>query len=417
MRIGIVVYVAALTLLASCASTPQGSTSYYFPKAETQLVITQTLSCNAKGDRLREVVTVTPTTIYTADLSLSRGVFEPRRIDGALADASVSLTFTDDGRLAGINTTSTGQGATIIKDIIGVAKAAGIAVAAADIDRYNAKQACVKIKDYASKATPTKNPVAAGADVKKRKAAGADGDKQQAQAEDAKKTEDGGGAADAAATVTLTYARTFQYGKLAAGGLSLGIRDPSLKDPPAPALEIKPDAGSISVYNELIHQIPNLAFALSIVSPATKMEAAQWSGASKSDYSLKLNSVALSTLSLDGPVGDLEHRGEVWKGQLAIPLSAEEDRYDLPIPKAKLFGTQKFALTLSNYGSITKLEYSKTISDALTAADSVGTAVATAMKPPTAAQQAAALQSQADLIYQQQRLASCEAEPGKCAAK
>lgn len=397
-------WIASLTtvfsLLSGCASTPKGSTSYYFPKAETQLIITQTLSCNARGDKLRELVTVTPTTAYTSDLSVPPAVFEPRSIDGTIADASVALTFTDDGRLAGINTTTTGQGATIVKDIIGVAKAAGVAAAAGPTDIYNPKAACATIKAYTSKDAGGKPADGKGGDARKADAAG--------------------GASEAPVTVTLTYARTFQYGK---NGPSdphgpLGLKE-TPDGTPVPSLPIKPDAGSMALYNELLHNIPRLGFVVEIAASAPTMTAARWSNASGSDaVRLTLNSVATATLAVQGPVGDLQGQWDViWKAQVPVPLTAKEDLYDVPIPKAALFGTQKFSLALSSYGSINKLEYSKGISDALDAANAASNAFAGALKKPTAAEQAASLQAQADLIYQQQRLAVCEAEPAKCTGK
>jgi hypothetical protein len=92
-----------------------------------------------------------------------------------------------------------------------------------------------------------------------------------------------------------------------------------------------------------------------------------------------------------------------------IPL---RDTYALPIPRAAVFGKQSFALTLSEAGAVTAIDYGK-----LTGAASplnVATAAANAAAPASSATQAAEVKAQADLIAQQQRLARCQAQPEKC---
>ncbi len=86
--------------------------------------------------------------------------------------------------------------------------------------------------------------------------------------------------------------------------------------------------------------------------------------------------------------------------------------YELPIPKARLFGKQNFALTLSDSGAISSIQYTKG-TGAAAALNVLGTA-ATAAAPETAATKAADVKAQADLIAQQQRLARCQARPSQC---
>jgi hypothetical protein len=148
------------------------------------------------------------------------------------------------------------------------------------------------------------------------------------------------------------------------------------------------------------------------------LKAARWEGASSSNIVLKLNSVASVGLVVRGPVGNLNDFDVVWKGQVPVPLTGKDDLYSLPIPKAAIFGTQKFVLALSSYGSINKLEYSTTgASDVADSVSAVGGAVAGALKKETTAQQASDIQAKADSIYQQQRLTVCEADPIKCSGK
>jgi len=99
----------------------------------------------------------------------------------------------------------------------------------------------------------------------------------------------------------------------------------------------------------------------------------------------------------------------IWTGAITVPLS---QTYDLPIPKAALFGKQSFALALSEAGAITTVEYAKN-SGAAGALNAAG-AIATAETPETTATKAADVKAQADLIAQQQRLARCQANPAQC---
>jgi hypothetical protein len=389
--------------LGGCGTTPKGTITYYFPKAETQFVITQTLSCNAAGDALHEVVTVTPTTVYSSDLLVPVGKFTPSSLDGTLSDTDVGFTFTDDGRLSGMNSTTTGQGGTVIKDILGVVKAAGVFAAAAT-HPYDAPAACKIIASNAGKSAD--------------KAADKPADKNKDAGSKVAKAATG---TDAPPTVTLNYAGLLQYGRTGApdpdpSTVALGIRSADQQNP-SPSLEILPDASSVSLVAALRQHIPHLEFDVQI-GKATRYAAAKWEGIGKGDIPLQLNSAASVEMLVKGPVGDLKTYDLVWRGVVPVPLTSLQDQFTLPIPQASLFGTHKFVLALSGYGSINKLEYSSTgSSDAADAFGSLGSAVGGALKKPTEAEQASAVQAHADLIYQQQRLVICNADPAKCPGK
>jgi hypothetical protein len=101
--------------------------------------------------------------------------------------------------------------------------------------------------------------------------------------------------------------------------------------------------------------------------------------------------------------------GPIFSGSVAIP---ETGTYPLPISKAALFGKEAFALTLSEAGTITAIDYGKSAGAA--GALNVAGAIATASTPQTTASQAADVKAQADLIAQQQRLVRCQAKPAQC---
>jgi hypothetical protein len=389
--------VAALAL--SACSTPKGTITYYLPRAESVLKVTQTLACNGAGDRLTQVVNVAATTTYSSDPAASAVIIEPRKIDGWLANADIAFAFTDDGRLSGVNVTTVGQGGEVLKDAVAVAKTIATVAGVPSKAAFDANAACKIISGYAVKqaATPTK----------------ADAAKDKAKVID---KADGGGeaAAASAATVTLNYTTAFKY-----------RRTPSKSDADlveidgASTLKIPVDAVDATLFSELAKDIPGLGFSAK-VSAANRRAVPRWDGGD-ADVNIVLGTAADTTIEVLGLAGDMSKLdfGAVWQQTMPIPLTSADDRISVPIPKAATFGTRKFTLALTDYGSISKLQYTATggVTDAAGAFNTIAGAIADSKKGPTTAQQAAEVQAQADLIYQQQRKATCLAKPETCPGK
>ena len=118
---------------------------------------------------------------------------------------------------------------------------------------------------------------------------------------------------------------------------------------------------------------------------------------------------------LSTEAGQVQSKIIIWKGEAPVPVPDSAEHYWLPIPKAAFFGKQQFALALSGYGSVTKLEYGK--STGVSDATDVANALAKTAEGPSTAAQAAAVQAQSDLIYQQQRLVTCKVSPTTCSSK
>jgi hypothetical protein len=361
----------AMTMLAGCANgIPKGALSYYLPKAETTLTVTQTLTCNAAGDALLQVVTVTPSTVYSSDTERAKTI-TPRSISSSVSDADVSFSFTDDGRLSGVNTTTTGQGSAILKNTLAVAKVAGL-VAAHVPSSMNAKAACVTIGALAPKTKADGPPP----------------------------------------SVTITYVRSF--------GFDTSTEKIKLKDGDNVGslfeAEFDTTFTSNTYFRALKPSIPKLGFDVEVASN-TKAASPSWTDSDSSDLFLSLNALATVNLTIRGLKDNLVgiNREPIWSGEVVVPLTSDTDLIKLPIPKPAFFGQRKFSLTLAPSGSITKIGYVSTgASDAADALGSIGSAVLASPKELTVAQQAAALQAQADLIFQQQRLANCQAKPESC---
>lgn len=100
----------------------------------------------------------------------------------------------------------------------------------------------------------------------------------------------------------------------------------------------------------------------------------------------------------------------VWTAPVAVPQRGE--RYDLVIPKARAFGKQTFAVSVAESGAVTMLKYGKDSGAAgvMTAGSELAGAFTT-----TAAEAAARMDAEADIIAQQQRLIRCRTDPTTCA--
>jgi hypothetical protein len=98
--------------------------------------------------------------------------------------------------------------------------------------------------------------------------------------------------------------------------------------------------------------------------------------------------------------------------QILAPTSTP---HPLPVPKAPAFGKLATTAQIGPSGIVEKLEYNKAaaLSDLL----SSGAQIYNQTQPQSSTAQAAAVQGQADLIYQQQRLAACQLDHATCQQK
>jgi hypothetical protein len=104
---------------------PHVTYRYHPPALKVALSISETISCTA--DKTRPIIQVavsTATPTYLADEAVTWSFSLP---NGALSDTDFTAAFTDDGRLASVNSTLTGEGGTVLKDLVSL----GTALAAA----------------------------------------------------------------------------------------------------------------------------------------------------------------------------------------------------------------------------------------------------------------------------------------------
>ena len=145
--------------LSGCASTPNIIFSYYPSRSSSNVTITQTISCNTDQTALIFLYSSTLNTRYSADYSKKPYSLEIKKLDGTFTDTDVDFSFFEDGRLKGINESTTGQGETILKSAI----ALGAAVApllGGGAEIKGKRPECDVIKKFGEKAvtlTYTKN--------------------------------------------------------------------------------------------------------------------------------------------------------------------------------------------------------------------------------------------------------------------
>jgi hypothetical protein len=383
-------------LASGCASVPDVTVSYYFPKAETQLTVTQTVGCSEKIQNkhrlIRSVISAAATTTNSADVDWlvdgkpRQGHFSYKAMNGTLSDGDATVTLTADGRLAGINATSTGQGDTIIKDLVTIAgtiAAFGGPPPRGPFVATVEDQACDEVDKYAANTQTTAAPPAKPAPP----------------------------------TVTLTYSVAVLYDVGADNSPALVVDQtfsPGYERVTGrqSSVDLVPDAVSKSAYDALRAILSDrmvTKLLLRTDAPHLRYQDTVVHTATGEGVPLELVRVAMMNVAITGHVGDVVRETQIWSGLVLAPT---HNTYQLPVPTPATFGKTAFGLALSDSGTITSLHYGSNTGVPDTA-DAFG-AIAKALQPKSPADRAKDIQGQADLIAQQQRLISCEVKPAQC---
>jgi len=131
--------------ISGCSQTPPIKVRHYLPKTETAVTVNQVVTCNAES-AIVSAASVTTETSYSADTRDAQ-VIDMSGYGSSLADTGLTFLYYGDGRLQGINATSTGKGGEIVKSAIGLlTTVAGRNAPAAD--RGPQKVACDNIKQW-----------------------------------------------------------------------------------------------------------------------------------------------------------------------------------------------------------------------------------------------------------------------------
>lgn len=100
----------------------------------------------------------------------------------------------------------------------------------------------------------------------------------------------------------------------------------------------------------------------------------------------------------------------LWEDDVAVATVGTV--YELPIPRAGAFGTKKLSVAFADSGALKSVQY--VANTGAGQALNVASSALTALQGDNAAQKAADVKGEADLIAQQQRLVACRADPTTC---
>lgn len=171
--------------------------------------------------------------------------------------------------------------------------------------------------------------------------------------------------------------------------------------------EIRPDITS-SFYESRLRNTINGIYAVveGFVAPN---EAPVNFEAQNGDVVLKARQPGLVKIKV-GASGTNAQIEPIWEGELAVSQFGKD--YVIPLPAPAAFGKQVVAMTFQESGALTSLQYVNNNSTGQVL--NVVNSSLTEMQGETAAEKAANVKAEADLIAQQQRLARCLADPTNC---
>lgn len=351
-----IVLCLALSVTA-CGSLPDVEVGYYLPKSSVVITVTQSAACLKQNDGSWKTSLKSSTTYLT---KYSADTRQPYTVDLAKLDAwygkpDVDFSFTEDGRLKSINSTGMGHGEALVT---GVAKALSLGG--------------VGIKTLAPGEHGCKKLVAHN------------------RAHDGKT--DGGPKV-----------------------LSVVLQATSDLNPDTPIV-FKPIDLSLETYQELQQDIygwveAGIGETTPPLAPRNTFSTEDYNG-EKIAYRIPA-AVPVITVIKDFN-GNETHSSET---NISAPQYGVT--HYLPIQKAPLFGENSMKLTLDDNGNIIGLKYGSD-SGAGSLVSALNTSYETLKSEPkattTVAQQAESVKAQADLIYQNERLAQCELKPSLCLA-
>jgi hypothetical protein len=325
-------------LISGCARTPDLKIGYKLAGADLSLKVARTIICDEANNPVI-ISSVVSTLTHSSDRAQGQQWLTLKPLSGAFTNADVKLERFEDGRIKGVNATTTGQGEAIVKAI-----ASAIPLLPFDGPATAFPTECAFIKSA------------------------------------------GGGK-----PLTLTFE----------GPINLAASPGTWQDIPA-------EFGSSFYFAKLLAPLGTVCATITETSSGTApVELGQ---EKPNDVKLRLRepgrvSVRVSGAKTGGPCGS----AKIWDGSFAAGQFGTP--YDLPIPRAALFGKQSFAATVSESGALLSVQYGHE-TGAAQAIGAFGAMSGALYDTPT--EKAAEIKSEADLIVQQQRLALCTAKPAEC---
>ncbi len=369
--LGIVKGLLFLMLMTGCAGLPEFHVSYYLPKTSMNATVNQLISCTpgqtaadgtTTGRKLMFAYAVTPAISHQADTS-ARNTIDLKELEKAHSNAEIGLEFYADGRLKSISAKSVGQGKAIMESAIAVANTVWPLHGGGTSS--NEDKAC----DYIKKATGKDN---------------------------------GTGVLAIAYTLDKAISVTHATGTIPALEPSESTTEhyttlTSLNVLPKIELKaVRKDGSLSSSAGELTQDFP------SGITAGDDRNTSVCGDVSGDRLVLRETALVRVALSVDGSASPS------WQGSA---IAATDTCFSVPLMDTALFGSRYLKISLDGNGMVTALdlESSQGLSDGLGTLGSSITAIS-----PTDSAEAQALKAESDLIYQQQRLLRCQADPASC---
>ena len=360
-----------LALVASgCARTPNVEIGYYLPESVLSLEVTRVVTCDKDKNPIVASAFI-PTVSHSADRSAFKRI-ALGELDGFLSNSKLTFEFYEDGRLKGINTTSTGRGQEFIKS------AASLAASLGGIPKASETAPSVSTEQL----TPQSTKIESTENGK------SPNEKLCDRIEQAVKGKH--------KVLTLNYGGVVELSECKGKHLPLVAKHESkvhvdyLRSEGA-------DLGSITVSAKPVGHSDFARSAFENRRPP--------------DVELEMREPAAVNVEVTIDGGVFESTRDFWSGTVLMAQCGRE--FQIPVPKAALFGEQTFELAVAESGAVTKLSYKKDTGAAEVVG--VGQDVLDALGPIARANaQATAMKAEADRIAAQQRLVRCRADPENC---
>ncbi|WP_420404316.1 hypothetical protein [Nisaea sp.] len=356
---------ACALLAAGCAATPDAIINYPLATSDGTVTVTRNVSCTVRNELIVQT-TVAANMIHYAD-PVDRGSVRLGDLDGAFSNTSLDFEMHPDGRLKGVNTSSTGQGQTVLNaalklagtvlplaGVAGVMPLAEIEAPDASPEERTRLALAKKICDYIN-----------------------DGEMKDGKPVRSK-------------SVSLTFDATMNGDRVALDSM----------------LAFRPRPSSEFAWKELQPALGNISGRVT-VRQSDFVPVTLGPDIAAGAY-LKMREPAMADIEINMGPGVLV--SEDWTGTVMLAQFGPE--YEIPIPKSALFGKQTFELAVSEAGRVTKIGYGKDTG----AAEALGVAQTAVdmFKDESAASEAKKLNDEADVIKAQQRLTKCQADPATC---
>jgi hypothetical protein len=274
---------------------PDVAVQYFPAKSLTTFTLVQNVACTHDDLTLLVTNSIAATTEYSADDSKPAHRLRLKDLDNGFADASLGVELYGDGRLKGINASSTGQGQAVISAAAALASTLGPALGASGGAGPPRKlAACAVLKNWP----------------------------------------DGKAA--------LSFVKAIDLAAVS----------------PSDRTRLNDDEAAVSdpaLYDRLAGVLPEITLDISEKKSVPRPAIA---GAAGAGDTVEVTLHDTSNLRVDFYARDRIGFGNHWLGAKAFTIPGPGD-YVLPIPKAALFGGSQFSLTLSESGAVTALSYGK----------------------------------------------------------